>query len=128
MKTFEDDLFYIGDAVAVGVLHIIKIRRASDEHAAFPRHDAVGKGEAIGENGAFVVMAVVVRTFEEDNLADGRFAFAGAGRITAVFRNEHAALFIPGDGNRTHDHWLGGDAFNFEAGIESETFDCLFRR
>src|SRR5262245_16036392 len=97
LEPFENDLLYIGFAIAISVFEIIEVRCASDVDAAVPRHHTVRESETVGENGALVIFAIAVSIFEQDNLADRWLAFAGADRVAAIFDDVHAPFFVPGD-------------------------------
>src|ERR1051325_943671 len=106
LKTFEDHLFHVSFAITISILEIIEIGRASDIHAAIPGHHAIGKSEAVGENSALVIFAITIGVFEQDDLADWRFAFAGAYRVAAIFDNVHTAFFVPVNSDWRNDHGL----------------------
>ena len=70
---------HIRFAIAVGVLQIPNIRRARDEHAAFPRQDAIGKRETLGKSGALFELPVAIGILQQRNPAKFRDHLAVAG-------------------------------------------------
>src|SRR5438132_6455019 len=56
----ENNLAHIRVAITLSILQINNVGGAGDENATAPRHDAVGEGEAVGEDGAFVVTTIAV--------------------------------------------------------------------
>src|SRR5581483_4259109 len=106
LKHFENDLFEVRDAVTFGVFKIIKIRRTGDKDATLPAHDTVGKRKPSREDGAFVVMAVVVGAFEPNDLASRILVFAGANVIAAIFHDIHPPSVVPSNRNGAYHHRL----------------------
>ena len=116
LEPFENNLLEIGFAIAIRVFEVIKVWRTRYVYAAFPRHHAVGKREAVGKNSALVVNAVTVRVFETtDPMGWIEQLFVGlvvrAGRIGDV----QPALVIEAGADRPLDQGRTGDEFDFEA-------------
>jgi hypothetical protein len=81
----------VGVAGAFGVLEKEMSGAQVTMSPPFPRHHAVWKRETVGEDGALVVVPVVLRGFEHEHAALRRLARV---RIAAVFRDEKAAYFV----------------------------------
>ena len=72
--------------VAVGVLQVPDVRRRGDEHASFPRRDAGGPEQAVGEDVALVEPAVAVGVAQQPHRAQRRLAGPGACRDSRASR------------------------------------------
>ena len=97
----QDNLPHIRAPIAVGVLQIPNIRRARDEHAAFPRQDAIGKRETLGKSGALFELPVAIGILQQRNPAKFRdlLAVAGQKRVPRAFDHQHSSFHI-----KTHRH------------------------
>ena len=71
---------HIRTPIAVGVLQIPNIWRARDEHAAFPRQDAIGKRETLGKSGALFELPVAIGILQQRNPAKFRTSLPSPGR------------------------------------------------
>src|SRR5438046_1915484 len=65
MKTGEQNFLHIRLAVAIGILGVNDVRRATDNDALAPRINAVGKTKTVEEHGGFVVVPIALRIFEK---------------------------------------------------------------
>src|SRR5207247_1108740 len=81
VETREQRALLVRVAGALRVLEKVNVRRARDDEAALPRHHAIWKREAVGEDRALVVVPVALRGFEHDDATLRRLARA---RIAAV--------------------------------------------
>src|SRR3954467_5578933 len=86
----EDELLFVGDAVAVGVFEIPDVGRTSDEEAAIVVKEGGGPRKVFCEDGALIEVAVAIAIDQETNAAE---TFVAALRIIAHLDDKEPAIF-----------------------------------
>ena len=103
-ETGEQHASLIGLAVAVVVSEKPNVRRRRHQHAIVPRQNARRKRKLVGEHSRAFVPAINVAVLQESDTSRCR-----PGRIVSHFDDEHPAIGIPGDANRTDHLRFGSD-------------------
>lgn len=127
-KAAEEGFLVIGPAVAVAVLEEQNSGGSGDQDAISPTHDAGGKGEVLGKNGAVIVPAIGVGVLQEtDASARTAIRFQAEGVIDH-FHHPKSALGIPVEGDGGLDEGFGSDQFRGETGSELQALKGLIGR
>ena len=120
VEAVEEDLgFGVGGVVAVLVGEEGEGAGVEDPGAAVAVFDGGEVGAVFPEDFAFVVFAVAVGVFEdEDAVAEGGVPAVGVFGVGVVFGHPEAAACVPGHGDGLLDIGFGGEDNAFEAGGE----------
>jgi hypothetical protein len=118
----QHDAPLVGDAVAVRVFQVQKIRRHGHEHTAVPWHDPVGVRQRSREIRTPVVAAVAVGIGEkgDDALRRRRTRALERIRIAAILGDLHAAALVERDRYRTLYERLRRNEIDPVSGFEHE--------
>ena len=112
----ERDFTDVGAAVAVFVLEAPDVGRGRDEESAMGPDEAGREGEVVGKDRAGFVEAVAVFVLEHRDAAEVGRAVALLG-VVDHFADEHAAVFVEGDGDGIADLGFVGDQLDLEPGL-----------
>lgn len=120
VEAVEEDLgFGVGGVVAVLIGYEGEGAGVEDPGAAVAVFDGGEVGAVFPEHFAFVVFAVAVGVFEdEDAVAEGGVPAVGVFGVGVVFGDPEAAACVPGHGDGLLDIGFGGEDEAFEAGGE----------
>ena len=131
----EDDAFFVGLAIAVGVGEVQQLSTLGDIRAAVAGLDAGGDKEAVGEHGCFVRDAIAGGILEHDNFIIGGLAGFYL-RINRRGGHPQAALGIKIHLDGLCEAGIFGKELNLDAGHGGEFgeflrgewcgFNCLF--
>ena len=108
---FTSDVSFV---ITIGIFQIPNIRCRSDIHATLPRCDTTRPQQVLGEDVAFVKVAIAVCVFQQPQSANGFFALCRLVRIVSHFADIEVSVFVKTGRDRVIDQRFTGHKLHLE--------------